>query len=445
MMVNLGNAWHIPGNPEPPGRASMRDPIGGIGPAMAITIFSGNQFQGAGNPGNQLQAGSRLVFKRVADAHWASLPLLFQQASGNNKYYAAILPAGTVHSGDVVQYYLRIAYDDHATTFVHAKDGTSTPTADEAAARDAPFTFPVGPSGASLTFDSGPVQARLYPDTGHIEIAGPDLAGAPHAVAVTFAVMATPRSGRTGVLGRVLSSTALPNGLEVEQDLEGTPVRARLTFPHQGVMRYEVIDWHGLEPDRTTITALADSDEHFYGFGEKFNAFDQAGNVVRTLTFDQAGDKGDRSYKVAPWFVSTRGYGFHLDSAAESQFDMRSTGSYTITNLFRTLAFQVVYGPRLTDVLTRYTRATQAGRRCRHPGHSGPGSPPMSGATGVRCAMPSATFGRGASPRRYSCSTPPGRSPTTTSPLIGSNSARARSSGARTALSTTGSSWSMTG
>jgi hypothetical protein len=185
----------------------MRDPVGGIVPGMAVTIFSGNQFQGGGTPGNQLQAGSRLVFKRAADADWASLPLLFHSASGNNKYYAATIPTRIVQTGEVVQYYLRIAYDDHVTTFVHAQDGTSIPTADEAAARAAPFTFPVGPSGTSLAFDSGPVQARIYPDTGHIEIAGPDLAGATHAVAVTFAVMATQRSGRTGILGRVVFQT----------------------------------------------------------------------------------------------------------------------------------------------------------------------------------------------------------------------------------------------
>ena len=357
-MADLGNAWHIPGGPEPPG-TTMRDPVGGIFPGTAVTIVSGNQFQGAGNPGNQLQTGSRLFLKRAADTDWAPLPLRFHRAFGNNKYYTAIIPAGTFQAGDVAQYYLRIAYDDHETTFVHAREGRSSPTADEAAARAAPFTFPVGPSGASLAVDSGAVQARIYPDTGHIEIAGPDLAGATHAVAVTFAVMATQSSGRTGVLGSVLSSMTLPNGVEVEQDLDGTPVRARLTVPHDAVMRYEVVDWNGLEPKSTTIAALAGRDEHFYGFGEKFNAFDQAGKLVRILTFDQAGDKGDHSYKVAPWFVSTRGYGFHLDSAAESQFDMRSTGGrYTVTNLFRTLAFQVAYGPRLTDVLTRYTGYT---------------------------------------------------------------------------------------
>ena len=43
----------------------------------------------------------------------------------------------------MIQYYLRIAYDDHDTTFLHADDGNvSTAAADEAAARAAPFTFP---------------------------------------------------------------------------------------------------------------------------------------------------------------------------------------------------------------------------------------------------------------------------------------------------------------
>ena len=47
-MANLGNAWHIPGNPEPRGRGAMRDPVGAIVPGTTITIFSGNQFRGPG-------------------------------------------------------------------------------------------------------------------------------------------------------------------------------------------------------------------------------------------------------------------------------------------------------------------------------------------------------------------------------------------------------------
>jgi galactose oxidase len=142
-MPHLGNAWHIPNHPEPRGRRGMRDPIGTLVPGMDVTIITGNQFQGAGNPGNQLQTGSALFFKRVADANWTSLPLMFLRTLDNNKYYSATIPADTFQTGDVVQYYLRIAYDDHDTTFLHAKGDMSVTAANEATARAMPFTFPV--------------------------------------------------------------------------------------------------------------------------------------------------------------------------------------------------------------------------------------------------------------------------------------------------------------
>jgi alpha-D-xyloside xylohydrolase len=40
------------------------------------------------------------------------------------------------------------------------------------------------------------------------------------------------------------------------------------------VLRYEVVDWEGLLPDRVALFSASNEDEHFYGFGEKFNALD---------------------------------------------------------------------------------------------------------------------------------------------------------------------------
>jgi hypothetical protein len=36
----------------------MRDPVSEISSATSVSIFSGNQFQGSGDPGNQLETGS---------------------------------------------------------------------------------------------------------------------------------------------------------------------------------------------------------------------------------------------------------------------------------------------------------------------------------------------------------------------------------------------------
>jgi len=214
--------------------------------------------------------------------------------------------------------------------------------------------------GPFLTFDSSPLEARIFQDSGHIALAGPDLNGTSGANIIVFAPPAVQTSSGALIIGRILSSTVLANGLEVTQAVGTRQITAHLTFAHDGVMRYEVTDWGGVVPVATAVASASDSDEHFYGFGEKFNGLDQAGKNIRILTFDNPGNKGDHSYKVAPWFVSTRGYGFHLDSSAESTFDMRAGAPdhYVVTNDFSTLAFNVVYGPKLTDVLIRYTGYT---------------------------------------------------------------------------------------
>jgi galactose oxidase len=143
-MPNLGNAWHIPDGAELRTLAGMRSPIGPIMPGTAVTICSGNQFQGfGGNPGDQLQVGSAIFFKRSTDAAWQTQPMLFRAEIGNNKYYAAPIPTATFGTGDVVHYYLRIAYGDRDTTFVFQNQGASATTASEAVARAAPFAFTI--------------------------------------------------------------------------------------------------------------------------------------------------------------------------------------------------------------------------------------------------------------------------------------------------------------
>jgi hypothetical protein len=147
-MPDLGNVWHIPDSPEPRGLAGMRDPVGAIVPGTALRVVTGNQFQGiGGNPGDQLQDGSLLFFKTAAEPTWHQSPFLFFRTLDNNKYYSATLPTDTFQPGDDVQYYARIPYSDHDTTFVFAQAGASATTADEAVAQARPFTFTVESAG----------------------------------------------------------------------------------------------------------------------------------------------------------------------------------------------------------------------------------------------------------------------------------------------------------
>jgi len=226
---------------------------------------------------------------------------------------------------------------------------------------DQTFGFPLVPPGdaafESFNSSSGNFQARIYDATGHIAIAEPDLNGNPFGNLITFAPPAIVVNGASYDLGPVQSVTTLANGLQIVQAFAGSTITAQLTFSSDGVMHYEVTNWNGFVPTETDVTASSNANEHFYGFGEKFDSVDQAGNKVHIITSDIGGDKNDNSYKSSSWFLSTNGYGFHLDSTAESYFDMRNSAPdrYTIQNLFGALKFNVVAGPKLTDVLTRYT------------------------------------------------------------------------------------------
>jgi alpha-D-xyloside xylohydrolase len=348
----------------------MRIPVTGMFSNTLVSIFSGNQYQGSGNTGDQAQNSSRLFYKRATDTNWSSLPMFFFGAGGNNKYHSNAIPANTFQAGDVVQYYLRIGYTDRLFTYLYGNDNLSLASENESDAQADPFSYsiqwPLQPAPGSTYLavtnfiGTAHLQARIYQNSGHLSIAGPDLAGNPLANEIIFAPPSVSTGGELQNIGRVLSSTAISNGLELVQQFSTTSVVSHLTFLTNGVMRYEVINWGSLPIDCVWLTAASDSTEHFYGLGEKFNQFDQAGKLVHILTFDNPGDKQDSSYKVAPWFISTRGYGFHLDSSAESWFDLRAQfpDRYNVTNLFSSLKFILVYGPLLTNVLSLYTGYT---------------------------------------------------------------------------------------
>jgi glucose/arabinose dehydrogenase/mono/diheme cytochrome c family protein len=138
--AHTANAWHIPNSAEASGGVTMRNPLV-VNAGTPVTIFNGAQFQGAGDPGNQLQTGSTIFYKRTTDVTWSSVPMTFSSTSGNNKYYAATLPAFT--AGENIQYYLKIPFSDHLPTFLYGGDSSSQATEIEAIAQANPYTFNV--------------------------------------------------------------------------------------------------------------------------------------------------------------------------------------------------------------------------------------------------------------------------------------------------------------
>jgi len=366
--ATTGNAWHIPDNAELGGIPSMRFPFNEILAGTDVVIYNGNQFQGSGgNPGNQFQTGSLVKWRKVGESGWQSAAMSFHSQSGNNKYFVGTIPGTSLNSDDEIEYYIKAVYDDHLPTYLYGKDSNSNATETESVAQASPYSFLVDPpqpalepTGSFASFSQGQFEARVYENEGHLSLLGPSLDGKSQVTYVTFAPPSARINGRTQYVGALVARAERPDGLELQQLLGGETITAQFYFAHDGVLRYEVTNWGNATPTSTSVLAASPDDEHFYGFGEKFNNFDQAGRRIHMLNLDIPGPKGDAAYKVIPWFLSTRGYGFHLDSSAQSTFDMRNAASdrYSITNPYPELKINIVAGPKLTAALERFTAYT---------------------------------------------------------------------------------------
>ncbi|MEQ6378435.1 glycoside hydrolase family 31 protein [Bacillaceae bacterium S4-13-56] len=64
--------------------------------------------------------------------------------------------------------------------------------------------------------------------------------------------------------------------------------------------------------------------EQFFGFGERYNALNQRGNVVDCYVYNQYRDQGTRTYMPVPFYMTNSGYGCYIDTDAYTKFDIAS-------------------------------------------------------------------------------------------------------------------------
>lgn len=141
-VLNPGNCWHIPANSEPPG-AYMRNPRNAY-TNNDVFIYNGNQFQGAGTPGNQI--GAAVFHRLVGGSAWSSNSFTFDSQQGNNKYWYGVIPAGSYPASSEVEYYLRVEYSDRDTTYIGTTNGGSASSvfAQQGVAQTNTFRFTYG-------------------------------------------------------------------------------------------------------------------------------------------------------------------------------------------------------------------------------------------------------------------------------------------------------------
>jgi alpha-D-xyloside xylohydrolase len=148
--------------------------------------------------------------------------------------------------------------------------------------------------------------------------------------------------------GDELLSTAAP----------ATDNRGRSVLPPFGYTETETDGWPTVV-SATGLTARLAPDESVIGLGEQFTDLDKRGQRVTTRVEQPNGIDGGGTYAPVPFYLSSRGYGLLVETAADVTFDVGATvGSTTSVEVADDLLAVTLFAGEPTAVLESYTAAT---------------------------------------------------------------------------------------
>ena len=105
------------------------------------------------------------------------------------------------------------------------------------------------------------------------------------------------------------------------------------------------------------IDFTAQPDEHFLGFGERFNRIDQRGQEIDLHVTN--GASGGLAYKPIPFYMSSAGYGIRLQTSIRTKVRLAcydEPGVVSIRTESNSLTFQLWIGEPFTELLQRYAQ-----------------------------------------------------------------------------------------
>jgi alpha-glucosidase len=108
-----------------------------------------------------------------------------------------------------------------------------------------------------------------------------------------------------------------------------------------------------------------ETDEHFYGFGERTGLLDKLAERKTNWTVDALdyNSQTDEMYQAIPFFMALRsglGYGIFLNSTHWSQFDLgaEKLGIWQMLTRSPELDYYIIYGPNPPQILQTYSELT---------------------------------------------------------------------------------------
>jgi len=148
----------------------------------------------------------------------------------------------------------------------------------------------------------------------------------------------------------------------------------RIVFYPDGNKAVNLTDWDMFSPTRHDAFALAavcdnknntrclsfslksESDESFYGTGERFGKIDLSGKTLQLYNQDAQGVNNRRTYKNIPFYLSSKNYGMFLHSSYFSKFSMadHSTRSVQVMTEDSVLDFFLIGAESPAEILHGY-------------------------------------------------------------------------------------------
>ncbi|HVU13329.1 MAG TPA: TIM-barrel domain-containing protein [Phototrophicaceae bacterium] len=81
---------------------------------------------------------------------------------------------------------------------------------------------------------------------------------------------------------------------------------------------------------RVRIAFACGADDAFFGFGERYNALNQRGNLMDIRVYEEYKNQGKRTYMPIPFLLSSAGYGVYVQSSRWMQFDLTAPDRWTL-------------------------------------------------------------------------------------------------------------------
>ena len=217
------------------------------------------------------------------------------------------------------------------------------------------MTVDQGPKAATIVSEGYVLQVRTAPFACTLSRAAQEEAGAEESIWQMRAVRVRPEGGSWQRAIRAELVSAVADRLALQLTVEdGSPLDFDITFVADE-LRLDLRS--GMEGGAwLAVDLYAGPDEHYVGFGERFDSLDQRGREVDLWVED--GAQGGLSYIPVPFFLSSAGYGLHIDTEVRCLVRVATPddpGVVSIRNAAPSLSLTVLPGRTPKEILSRYT------------------------------------------------------------------------------------------